>query len=114
MLIVYSLIKLILDLVLLRVDPPFEESEFIKPIQYNKDTAISVPNEVSMFKWQEASEDKICKSIEVNGLLKQVFKTPIKIFGYDPEFPIGDESIGLCCRCHNSLGLFRCCGGNKL
>ena len=78
-------------MVLLRVDPPFEESEFIKPIQYNKDTAISVENEVSMYKWQETSEDKICKSIEVNGLPKQVFKTPIKIFGYDPEFPIGDE-----------------------
>jgi len=77
------------DLVLLRVDPPFEESEFIKPIQYNNDAAnlgpVNILNEVSMFKWLETSEDKICKKIEVNGLPEQVIKTRIKVFGYVPE-----------------------------
>ena len=67
MLIVCSPSKLISDLVLLRVDPPFEESEFIKPIQYNNDAAnlgpVSKLNEVSMFKWIELSEDKTCKKI---------------------------------------------------
>jgi len=77
------------DLVLLRVDPPFEESEFIKPIQYNNDAAnlgpVNILNEVSMFKWLETSEDKICKKIEVNGLPEQVIKTRIKVSGYVPE-----------------------------
>jgi len=77
------------DLVLLRVDPPFEESEFIKPIQYNNDAAnlgpVNVLNEVSMFKWIELGEDKTCKKIEVKGLPKQVMKTQIKIYEYVPE-----------------------------
>ena len=89
MLIVCSSFKFISDLVLLRVDPPFEESEFIKPIQYNNDAAnlgpVNVLNEVSMFKWIELSEDKTCKEIEVKGLPKQVMKTRIKIFEYVPE-----------------------------
>ena len=77
-------------MVLLRVDPPFEESESIKPIQYNNDVAanlgpVNILNEVSMFKWLETSEDKICKKIEVNGLPEQVIKTRIKIFEYVPE-----------------------------
>ena len=76
---------------LLRVDPPFEESEFIKPIQYNGDTPISVGLEVSMFKWTGTGEDSTCKKMEVNGLPEQVIKTPIKISAYDPDVPINEE-----------------------
>ena len=76
-------------MVLLRVDPPFQESEFIKPIKYNN----VIPNlewkDVSMFKWKGTMErtdkDTIWKVNEANGLPKELIKTHIKIYQYDPN-----------------------------
>jgi len=77
------------DLVLLRVDPPFEESEFIKPIRYNNVISNLEWKDVSMFKWKGTMEKtdgiRTWKVNEADGLPKELIKTPIKIWKYDPQ-----------------------------
>ena len=89
MLIVCSPFQLISDLVLLRVDPPFEESEFIKPIRYNNVISNLEWKDVSMFKWKGTMEKtdgiRTWKVNEADGLPKELIKTPIKIYQYDPN-----------------------------